>query len=913
MATNLLRLCAVLLLWLGFTFESPGQLRIPESLATDYPALTVESVSRYIDPSQHIAVDSAFTLFQNGFFHNNAVSSPQDTLTQWYALVLRNNDSLSYTLPIRICGEAKRLAAYLSVHPAKGTYTPQLIRPTKTRHLLVYLPPQTQHLLLIRGAFDPSVPPMHLDELILQAPHAVSKDYLFQSAAIFFLSGLLLFLCLLSILSAWFFKEKAFAYFAALMFFFVPYFMLIRNIDFVLTRLFPFISTGVQVTICLSAIIVSAYLFVSSYLGLHTRLPRFNRLYILFSLLVPLYVSLDRMLHPLDVTASNIALGIWLLLTLFPAVHLSLKGVQAGKVFLVSCGLLLATSLLYTLHLIGIFPFPVVAVNGFQIGTLLFSTTLFYDLFKRVASMRNEKRKFEALDSLKSVFFENISHELRTPLTLMVDPIKRIADKLPTNEDKLVLQRAYQNGLRLVDLIDQILELTQLENGRMQLKVQEQNIVPLIKGIAASFASLAETKSVSLEISSSRENISLYVEREKLYKVMQNLLSNAFKYVPEKGSIVLSITEDAEQVYLKIQDNGPGITSGSLPYIFDRFYQADQQEEHYQKGSGIGLALVKELVQLHHGTIEVKSIPHHETSFTICFKKGCAHFEDSQIASSAEPFDLVPPKPLSTATIPSGESLNLKAPLRAQAQVLVVEDHPDVMEYICSHLQAHFNIIRASNGQEGIRKAQQHLPDLVISDVMMPEKDGYTLVQQLKESLLTSHIPIVLLSAKASQQEKLKGLKTKADDYLTKPFDAEELLTRVQNLVEQRYNLRVKFGQEEKPLAHKASLSAVDQTFVMQLEGALEARFADPLFGVEELSAEVGLSKVHLNRKLNALFELSANKLIQQFRLQKAKELLLTKAGNVSEIALQTGFNSTAYFVKCFKERYGNTPGSFLS
>lgn len=913
MGSNQLRPFYLLLFCCTFSLWGYSQLQLPKNAADDYPLLNINALSRFIDSSNTRSDENIWALYQQGAFRNQAVQKTNNTITQWYALEVENQDSFALSLPLRICNEASNVYALIGMQTPDSALNAIRVNPNKRRTLELYLPPNSKRLVLVKARFKPEIPSFHLDELLLPAPAVVSKSYLFQASTLFFLSGLLLFLCLLGLVSAWFFKEKAFLFFALLMFFFVPYFMLIKNIDFVLVRWFPNIGIGYLINFSLSAILISAYLFVSSYLNLSSRLPRFNRFYLILSAVVPLYMIVERLINPLEVTSSNIALGIWVLCTLYPAIYLSSKGVQAGKVFLLSCGLLLATSLLFVLNIIGLFPFPGIALNGFQIGSLLFSITLFYDLFTRVSSIRNEKRKFEELDSLKSIFFENISHELRTPLTLMVDPIKRIAAKTTSPEDKVVLERAHQNGLRLVDLIDQILELTQLENGKMQLKAQEQNIVPLVKGISGSFASLAEGKSISLKVESSATDIRLFVESEKLHKILQNLLSNAFKFVPNGGAVNLNVTEDAQQVYLTVRDNGSGIKAESLPFVFDRFYQSEGQEEHYQKGSGIGLALVKELVQLHHGTIEVSSTPNKETSFSIAFKKGRAHLTDDQVIQHAKsPQDTPLNWEVKSTAVSTAPDINLQAPLKNQTCVLVVEDHPDVMEYICSHLKPHFKVVQAVHGEEGIEKAQELLPDLIISDVMMPYKDGYALVHELKQTLLTSHIPIILLSAKASQDEKLKGLKTKADDYLTKPFDAEELLTRAQNLIEQRQKLRSTFSQQEKPLGNKTNLSKVDQTFVFQLNQTLETHFADPLFSVEEFSTEVGLSKVHLNRKLNALFDLSANKLIQQFRLQKAKEMLLAKEGNVSEVAFKSGFNSIAYFVKCFKEKYNSTPGTFL-
>lgn len=572
----------------------------------------------------------------------------------------------------------------------------------------------------------------------------------------------------------------------------------------------------------------------------------------------------------------------------------------------------------YTEQIIDVvlYGFPTIYEIAIMLDFVLFAVALGY----RTREIELEKQHFQELDTMKSHFFANISHEFRTPLTLVMEPIKQVAQKLPNNQDKNLLQMAYRNAGRLLQLINQLLDLSKLEARKMDLYAKEQDFAVLLKGIVMSFESLAIRKNIRLNYVSKQEHLSLYMDKDKIEKIFYNLLSNAFKFTEEQGEISILLTEQKKHLEVLVRDNGIGISAEQLPHIFNRFYQNTATAPSEQQGTGIGLALVKALVEMHGGTIQVKSTIKKGTTFTILLPKGKAHLQEHQLSKDTKVPEtegissiqlikdsLWPSSNLVTSLSPSDRQDRTDLPI-----VLIIEDNEDVRFYIKQHLIRSFQIIEAIDGQDGLDKALEHLPDLIISDVMMPQKDGYEVCHILKTDQRSSHIPVILLTAKAAQEEKLKGLETGADDYLVKPFDSQELEVRVRNLIELRRQLRQRFSESPTIQAQAIQTNSVDKAFLEKVVTTIENNFSNEQFSVVFLAKAVGMSRVHLNRKLKALTDQSANKFIQSLRLQKALELLQQKKGNVSEIAFEMGFSSTSYFVKCFKDKYGKTPGAVL-
>ena len=635
-----------------------------------------------------------------------------------------------------------------------------------------------------------------------------------------------------------------------------------------------------------------------------------------------------------------------------------------------------------------------------------------------------EGEKLREVDQMKSRFFANISHEFRTPLTLILGPINKWRELLanmgtiqrhpertlsersePKGESKDVLSREHastlsqlesvgtalsmtrivgelptdlgmmeRNAQRLLRLINQLLDLSKLEGGAMKLHASRGNIVPFVKGLASSFESSAGMRSISVTIDAEPETIEAYFDKDKLEKILTNLLSNAFKFTAEGGRVSVSITRHPERTLserseskgeskdvqseahdtlrlrparkaggtalrvtnegyaeITITDTGIGIPADERPRVFDRFYQVDSSQTREHEGSGIGLALTKELVELHHGSISVSSEVGKGTEFTVQLPLGREHLKDQEIVEGEEqqptpeslriplerdeaishPDQIVPPSriPHENGILDSGTSSLESAPRNdAFPLVLVVEDNADVRAYMKEYLISCYDVQEAHDGAEGIEKAKETIPDLIISDVMMPKKDGYELCKALKLDEKTSHIPIILLTAKAGTENKIEGLETGADDYLTKPFDAKELLVRVKNLIDLRRKLRERFsvGQVLKP--GDIAVTSIDDAFLQKAMSVVEQRMGDEEFGVEQMRNELGMSRTQLHRKLTALTNQSAGDFIRYMRLQRAKDLLMQNAGTVSEIAYQVGFNSVAYFTKCFREQFGVVP-----
>jgi signal transduction histidine kinase/DNA-binding response OmpR family regulator len=532
-------------------------------------------------------------------------------------------------------------------------------------------------------------------------------------------------------------------------------------------------------------------------------------------------------------------------------------------------------------------------------------------------------------------FFANISHEFRTPLTLILGMAEKIISSTSDDiiKDTAVIKR---NSNRLLQLINQLLDLSKLESGKLKLEASKGNIVSFVKGVALSFESLAESKDITLNIQSEKEYIESYFDREMMMKILSNILSNAFKFTPEEGKITVAVKEtEKKSVEIIIRDTGIGIAPEEIPKLFDRFYQVDSSHTREYEGTGIGLALTKELVELHHGKISVESKKADPgkplagfTQFTIELPLGRDHLKDEEIISSEKFSDQeilsINKSELRLKTIPSEREYDVMISKEENAEVevdktiiLIVEDNYDMREYIKETLTDEFAIEEAVNGEQGVRSAIKTIPDLIISDMMMPKMDGNQLVKILKNDEKTSHIPIIILTAKAGQENKLEGLEIGADDYLIKPFDIKELQVRVKNLINIRKKLQEKYGRMEYHISAESSnpievkerkLSSIDERFLYKVKEVIEKHISEEEFSIEEFGNEVGMSRVQLHRKLKAIAAKSASQYLRSFRLSKAKIMLEEKKGNISEIAYSVGFSSPSYFTKCFREEFGFTP-----
>jgi DNA-binding response OmpR family regulator/two-component sensor histidine kinase len=584
---------------------------------------------------------------------------------------------------------------------------------------------------------------------------------------------------------------------------------------------------------------------------------------------------------------------------------------------------------------------------------------------------------------MKSLFFANISHEFRTPLTLIQGPIEKWLPKIKNKEMHNDFEMTKRNSNRLLGLINQLLDLSKIESGAMKLRASNEDIVPLLKGLTQSFESLAKQKNINLVFQTDEPLYLLYFDREKIENIFINLLSNAFKFTPPGGKIEINIStgeaftgnnlsfpgavvrnaspQQSNFINITVSNTGPGISTDHIPHIFNRFYQADDSHTREQEGSGIGLALTRELVELHHGKISVGSNVFerqskcqklfnepeinelltngnlYTTVFTVLLPLGKDHLKDEEILETSLDYNraTISPQPVSNIEDPGSRIPDPASCKRLSAsslsdrpgslphshlipKLLVVEDNADVRTYIRGILSSNskngqYEIIDAADGKEGLSLALKHHPDLILSDVMMPKMDGFELCKNIKTDQRISHIPVILLTARAAKEDKLEGFETGADAYIPKPFDKDELLVRIKNLIEQRRKLHDKFLTELTVRPEEITVSSMDKSFLTKAIEIVEKNITDEQFDTTKLAAEIGMSRGHLNVKLRALTGFASREFIRALRLKRAAQLIEQRSGTVSEIAYEVGFNSLSHFSKAFRESFGLLPSEYAS
>ncbi len=540
-----------------------------------------------------------------------------------------------------------------------------------------------------------------------------------------------------------------------------------------------------------------------------------------------------------------------------------------------------------------------------------------------------KSEKLKELDKEKSKFFSNISHEFRTPLTLILGPLERITRNLDDGQEKEELNLVQRNARRLQTLINQLLSISKLESGKMKLRAGPENIVALTSLLVQSFHSMAQYTGISLVFESENEEQMVFLDKMKYEKICINILSNAFKFTNRGGEIKVTIrlvNANPEEVEIRFVDSGIGIPEDELPFVFDRFYQVDKAQLQDNLGTGIGLSLTKELVELHHGQIAAESESGSGTTFAIRLALGQGHLSADEIIDSTlfvnsnrdyfanENYLFDPSISTTIAELASDETTDDGRPI-----VLIVDDNDDMRTYIRSYLSSIYRIVEARNGKDGRERALVHIPDLIVSDLMMPLVNGNEMTEQLKNDARTSHIPIILLTAKASRESKLEGLETGADDFLTKPFDADELLVRIKNLIGQRRKLREILAKHigepgQTRLIRESSgkmMTKVDEGFIEKATAVIWQQMSNPELNVEMFASELAMSRMQLHRKLTSLTGSSPSDLIRDLRLKRAAELLKEGALNVTEVSYEIGISSLSNFAKIFKKKYGETPSEY--
>jgi len=530
-------------------------------------------------------------------------------------------------------------------------------------------------------------------------------------------------------------------------------------------------------------------------------------------------------------------------------------------------------------------------------------------LEEKSSSLATQKQKIEELSQAKSILYTNITHEFRTPLTVilgMVSKMNRYFKDRNSFRHQEAVALVNRNGAQLLKLINQILDLSKLESKSMPLEMEQGDIIIFIKYLFESFESYAASKNIRMHFSREMETLQMDFDREKMQQIISNLLSNAIKFTPASGLVTLHLGQDNKNQFLvKVQDAGIGIAKEDLPFIFDRFYQAETSYTAQETGTGIGLALTKELIHLLKGTIEVNSILNEGTTFTVSLPITRIATPSKDIAFT--PVSLTPIS-LTKPTLPL--SLEDDAPTD-QHQLLIVEDNPDVILYLRACLEEQYQLTFAQDGQMGIDKAIELVPDIILSDVMMPKKDGFELCNALKTDTRTSHIPIVLLTAKATMTDKIAGLERGADAYLSKPFQPKELEVRLRKLIELRSKLQGRYADGNIPIIDNNPDLKLEDEFVLKITEIVLDNLDNIDFSVEMLCKNLFLSRQQVHRKLTALTGQSAQLFIRAIRLREAKKLLKSTHKSITEIAFDVGFKEVAYFSKVFSETFGHTP-SFL-
>lgn len=558
---------------------------------------------------------------------------------------------------------------------------------------------------------------------------------------------------------------------------------------------------------------------------------------------------------------------------------------------------------------------------------LLYAITLaaiiyyFWRSSMRTQALRNklmlekvEADKLKELDSIKTRLYTSLTHEFRTPLTVILGMANRIKEA-PQKHLKEGIRLIESNGKSLLHLINQLLDLSKLETGGLQLDLQQDDTMPYLRYLVESFQTYANSQNLSLRFHTTSESLVMDYDPERLKQVVANLLSNAIKFTPAGGSITVRANVREKQLLLQVSDTGIGIPENKLPYVFDRFYQVNDSVTKKGEGTGIGLAHAQELVKLMGGSIQVESTYREGTTFTVALpirREATTAAPGSIFAEQQAPAETVSPLIPAPGYEENGQQ-TIKKSLTGQDErplVLIIEDNPDVVTYLKSCLDERYRLEVGLNGAIGIEKAIEYIPDLIISDVMMPEKNGYEVCDTLKQDERTSHIPIVMLTAKADAASKIAGLRRGADAYLAKPFDREELLVRLDQLVERQRRMVAYFSAKLPVAKVKKADVQVEDAFIKKLNHHLEENYQDEDFGLPQLCQKIRMSRSQLYRKLKALVGISPSDFIRVFRLNKAKTLLESAEFNVSEVAWKVGYKDLAHFSKSYQDAFGVPPSA---
>lgn len=546
-------------------------------------------------------------------------------------------------------------------------------------------------------------------------------------------------------------------------------------------------------------------------------------------------------------------------------------------------------------------------VNYFIIGRMR--------LQEQLKAENADKQRISELNKSKLKFFTNIAHEFITPLTLIINSLERVLENnnLSSLTEKKI-HSAFKNAIRLKELSKELLEFRKIEQGFLKLHIEEMNISEFLNDIFQVFTEIACEKKISYEFHSDNQDVRIFFDPSQLEKVILNLLSNAFKYTPEKKGIIrLTLQETEEWVTITVSDNGKGIPENEATKIFERFFQLKDNNDHKTSGTGIGLALSESIVNAHNGSIECKSMENSGTSFIVKLKKGSAHFDKEMISDKKQDYKLLPNRQLidlmRKKEFPA-DDINVK---ENSPTMLIIEDDQEMLEHVKDIFKTEYRIETANNGKEGLEKALKNIPDIIISDVIMPEMSGIELCQKLKRNITSSHIPIILLSANSEEEKRIEATEAGTDEYITKPFNTRLLKAKVENLFQTRKLLQENYKYDPQQQLKTITNSPVDRIFIEKAQELILKNLTNPDFSVDKFAELMNQSRSLFFTKVKNIFGNTPNDLIQTIRLKKAAEILLNneEGKTISEIAYEVGFSSSRYFTQCFKNHFGTTPSKY--
>jgi len=543
-----------------------------------------------------------------------------------------------------------------------------------------------------------------------------------------------------------------------------------------------------------------------------------------------------------------------------------------------------------------------------------------------------ELEKMYELDQMKTRFFSNISHEFHSPMTLILNPLEKLINSMNIDEKvKSRISLVYKNVKRLQRMTNQLKDLNKMETGDLRLNLSKGNIIQFIKEISHSFYDYAKEHHITFQFKSCQEQKIAWFDPDKLDKIIYNLLSNAFKFTRDNGEIKLAVSiedstnefnnsgensEPSEKIEITVQDNGIGIPKDKIEYIFKREYRLENHNSLYSEGSGIGLAFVNELIKLYKGDISVESFVEKGTTFKIKIPLDERYLEENQLVSKFKTYVNSSHAAFNYAVNPSGDLAGVKKSKYKSKDapvVLIVEDDREIREYMKNSLDINYRIHEAEDGLSGFYSALQIIPDIIITDIKMPGIDGIELCHRLKNDEKTSHIPIVMLTSYSSQEYLIKGLKSGADIYLTKPFNIDVLEAQMVNILEARKKLKEKYGKEIVLGPSKLPITDIDENFLNRLTKIIEDHISDNKFNADILSKEIGMSRMQLYRKLRGLTDKTVHEFIRDIRLKRAVQLLEQKKMTITEVAYEVGFNDLTYFARCFRKQYEKSPSEYRS